>query len=82
MSFPKLSLIAIGGLLALTGCYRNAEGEGPMARTGQALDRAGTDTGQALGRAADSTGNALNRAGQDTGAAMNRTGNWVRNQTP
>lgn len=81
MNFPKLSLIAIGGLLALAGCYRNAEGEGPMARTGQALDRAGTDTGQALGRAADSTGNALSRAGQDTGAAVERSGAWIRNQS-
>ncbi|WP_424813368.1 hypothetical protein [Roseococcus sp. YIM B11640] len=81
MSFPKLSILAIGGLLALTGCHRNAEGQGPMERTGMALDRAGQDTGQALGRAADSTGRALNRAGQDTGAALERSGNWVRNQT-
>lgn len=81
MTFPKLGVIAIGGLLALTGCYRNVEGQGPMERTGAALDRAGTDTGQALGRAANSTGNALNRAGQDTGAAMERSGEWVRNQT-
>jgi hypothetical protein len=81
MNFPKLAPIAICGLLALTGCQRNAEGAGPMQRTGSALDRAGTDTGQALGRAADSTGNALNRAGEDTGAALNRTGNWIRNRT-
>jgi hypothetical protein len=82
MSFPKLGLIAICGLLALAGCHRNADGEGPMQRTGVALDRAGNDTGRALGRAADSTGNALNRAGEDTGAALNRTGNWIRNRTP
>lgn len=81
MRFPKLALMAACGMLALGGCSRNAAGEGPMQRTGAALDRAGTDTGQALGRAADSTGNALNRAGEDTGAAMNRTGNWIRNRT-
>lgn len=82
MSFPRLGMmIAIGGLLALAGCHRNAAGEGPMERTGSALDRAGADTGQALGRAATSTGNALNRAGEDTGAALNRTGNWIRNRT-
>lgn len=81
MNFPKLGVIAIGGLLALAGCQRNAGGEGPMQRTGAALDRAGTDTGQALGRAAGSTGNALDRAGEDTGAALNRTGNWIRNRT-
>ena len=81
MSFPKRGLIVLGAILALCGCHRNAEGEGPMQRTGSALDRAGTDTGRALGRAADSTGNALNRAGEDTGAALNRTGNWIRNRT-
>lgn len=82
MRFPKLALMAACSLLALAGCQRNAGGEGPMQRTGVALDRAGTDTGQALGRAADSTGHALNRAGEDTGAALNRTGNWIRNRTP
>jgi hypothetical protein len=76
------SVLALCSLLALGACQRNSAGEGPMERTGQALDRAGSDTGHALGRAADSTGNALNRAGQDTGAAMNRTGNWIRNRTP
>lgn len=81
MTTTHFRVIAICALVALTGCYRNAEGQGPMERTGVALDRAGTDTGNALGRAADSTGNALNRAGQDTGAAMERSGTWVRNQT-
>ena len=70
MRLPKLSLIAVLGLLALTGCYRNQYGQGPMQRTGVALDRAGNDTGRALGRAAE-----------DTGAAMNRTGNWIQNRT-
>lgn len=82
MNLSKLGLaLAVCGVLALPGCQRNAVGEGPMERTGVALDRAGNDTGQALGRAANSTGNALNRAGEDTGAALNRTGNWIRNRT-
>jgi hypothetical protein len=74
-------LIALCGFLALAGCHRNAEGEGPMQRTGNALDRAGTRTGRALGRAADVTGNAVSRAGQNTGAALNRTGDWIRDRT-
>lgn len=81
MNVAKLSLMVACALLALAGCQRGPYGEGPMQRTGAALDRAGTDTGQALGRAADSTGNALNRAGDDTGAALNRTGNWIRDRT-
>jgi len=63
-------LLAACCLLALGGCHRDQAGQGPMERTGAAVDRAGRNTGQALGRAADSTG-----------AAMHRTGDWIRDKT-
>ncbi|WP_207538039.1 hypothetical protein [Sabulicella rubraurantiaca] len=53
-------------LLLLASC----ESRQPAARTGAALDRAGTRTGDALGNAAQSTGNALDRAGD-----------WMRDRT-
>jgi hypothetical protein len=64
----RMIIVALLGLLALPACERDA----PMARTGSALDRAGTRTGNALGEAAT-----------DTGQALGRAGNWIdRKVTP
>ncbi|MGG5888712.1 hypothetical protein [Falsiroseomonas sp. HC035] len=59
-------LLATLCLVTLAACERSR----PMARTGEALDRAGSRTGEAVGRAAN-----------DTGAAVGRAGDWVRNRT-
>jgi hypothetical protein len=65
MSVPLRTLLAFC-LIGVAACQSRQ----PATRTGEAIDRAGSQTGQALGRAAHSTGNALGRAG-----------NWMQRRT-
>lgn len=58
----RITFTVFAVLSILVACEKDR----PMARTGEALDRAGSRTGAALGTAAE-----------DTGAALNRAGSWV-----
>lgn len=51
-------------LLALAGFLACAEKNGPMERTGRALDKAGSKTVKAVGKGLEKTGEALERGGE------------------
>lgn len=53
-----LSILLLPGLLAC------AEKNGPMERTGRALDKAGSKTVKAVGKGLEKTGEALERGGE------------------
>jgi hypothetical protein len=48
----------------ITACGRNAKGEGPMERSGKAVDKAAKDTGEAVHEGVEKTGEATERAGE------------------
>lgn len=51
-------------LLFITACGENAEGEGPMERSGKALDEAAEKTGEAIKEGTEKVGEGLEKVGE------------------
>jgi len=69
------AMLAAGALmLCMPGAHAQ---EGPMQRTGRAIDHAAKKTGEGIGKAMQKTGAALNKAGEKTGEALGKAGRKV-----
>jgi len=51
-------------ILGFSACHRNAQGEGPMERSGKAVDKAGEQTGEAVKKGVNKTGEAVENTGE------------------
>jgi hypothetical protein len=51
-------------LLGTSACHRNERGEGPMERSGKAVDNAGEKTSDTVKEGVEKTGEATERAGE------------------
>lgn len=60
----KRTIASLLPLLVLAGFLACAEKNGPMERTGRALDKAGSKTVKAVGKGLEKTGEALEHGGE------------------
>ncbi len=72
-----LGLVAVAGVVALTGCEKKTETAGVGERTGAALDEAAEKTADAAKSTAATVKDATGRAVEKTGEVMEKAGNAV-----
>lgn len=63
MNRKHLCLVSVA-LLGLAACGRNSKGEGPMERSGKAVDNAAEKTGETVKEGVEKTGEGVENAGE------------------